>query len=228
MCLGCHDWCCVNNLRFWNGYYYLAWNFIGLVYSSSKLIVLTSIWYVAWPFSNLFFLLNGLDSCLNLHATIIISSIVNQICCSCETFIDIWHIPPIILIILDDGVNFVDNLTSNYTIFICIIYGIKFGLTKNGSMLFTLRELRIFSLFCTNCSSPKPIPYIFSSKWFWTYFLICGYFTKSMFNICCPTCLINPSLISLSIYGHFVMTCLLTLYKAHILEKSWTNLIESS
>ncbi len=191
-----------------------------MFYSSSKLIVLISIWYVAWPFSILLLLLNGLDFCINLHVTIIIFSITNQICCFCETFIDIWGIPPIILIILDDGVNFLNSLASNYIIFICIIYGIEFGLTKNGSTLFTLRELRIFSLFCTNCSSPKPIPYIFSSKWFWTYFLIRGYFTNSMFNICCPTCLINPSFISLSIYGHFVMTCLLTLYKARSLEKS--------
>ncbi len=75
-------------------------------------------------------------------------------CCSYETIIGIWGIPIIILGICDDGVNFLNNLTSNYTTFVYTICGIKFGLIENGYTLFKLGKLWIFDLFCKNCPSP--------------------------------------------------------------------------
>jgi hypothetical protein len=66
-----------------------------------------------------------------------------------------WSIPLIILCILDDGVNFRNNLASIYTTFIYIICGIEFGFTKNGSTLLKLKYIWIFNLFCTNCPSHK-------------------------------------------------------------------------
>ncbi len=57
----------------------------------------------------------------------------------------------------------------------------------------------------------KPISYNLFSKLLWTCSFICGCFTKSLFNICCPTCLTNSSLTSQLIYGHFVIMCLFIL-----------------
>jgi hypothetical protein len=86
----------------------------------------------------------------------------------------------------------------------------------------------ILNFFCTNNLLCKPISYILSSKLFWTCSFICGCSTKCIFNIYCPTCLTNPSLTSLSIYGHYVITCPLTLHKTKILEKNWANMVKSS
>jgi hypothetical protein len=69
--------------------------------------------------------------------------------------IHIWSIPLIILGILDDGVNFLDDLASNCITFIYIFYDIKSNFLKNGSTWFTLGELWTLDLFCTNCPSPK-------------------------------------------------------------------------
>jgi len=125
----------------------------------------------------------------------------------------IWNIPFIRLSLLNDGVNSLDILTSNYTTFIYTFYYIKFGLTKNGFVLLTLGELCIFNLFYINCASLKPVFCSLFSKLLWTYFLICGCSTKSLFNIYCPTCLTNPPFTSISIYGHFMTSCPLILQK---------------
>jgi hypothetical protein len=147
----------------------------------------------------------------------VLNNITYWICYFFEMIINIWGIPLIILGILDHSVNFLDDLPSNCITFICTLYPIKFNLTKNGSTLLTSGELRIINLLCTNYPSPKIIPCIFFSKLFWTYFFNCGCSIKSPSNICrptsiySPTCLTNPSLTSLSICGHFVMTCPLIL-----------------
>jgi hypothetical protein len=87
---------------------------------------------------------------------------------------------------------------------------------ERNFLIFTLGGLWIFNLFCMNCLSPKIISCILFSKFFWINFLNYGCFTKSLSNINCPTCLTNPSLISLSIYGHSVITCLFTSRWKHI------------
>lgn len=120
---------------------------------------------------------NSSNSCPSLHTIVVVFGITNWIYCSNETIIDIWGIPFIILNIFDDGVNSLDNLASICMTFICTLHGIEFGFIENGFALLTLGELRILSLFCTNCPSLRPISYILSFKLFWTCSLICGCFT---------------------------------------------------
>jgi hypothetical protein len=125
--------------------------------------------------------------------------------------IGIKGIPLIVLGIIDNGVNFLDSLVPNYTTFIYIFFSRKSKLTKNGFTLLTSRKLQIIGLVCTNYPSPKIVSCILSFKLFWIYYFGCGCFTKSLSNICCPTCLTNPSFTSLSIYVHFVIPCCITL-----------------
>jgi hypothetical protein len=140
----------------------------------------------------------------------------------------IWSIAFISLSLLDDVVNSLDILTSNYTTFIYTFYCMEYGFTKNGFVLLTLGKLRILNLFYTNFASLKPISCNLFSKMLWTSFLICGYVTKSLFNICCPTCLRNPPLTWVSIYGHSMISCPLIVQKTYILNKVWTNLVKYS
>jgi hypothetical protein len=68
----------------------------------------------------------------------------------------ILGIPLISLNLLDEGVNFLDILTSNCTSFIYIFCCIEFSLTGKGFALVMLGEFCVPSLFCTNCASFKP------------------------------------------------------------------------
>jgi len=131
--------------------------------------------------------------------------------CSYEIMISIWGIPFIVLGILGDGVNYLDNLAPNYTSFVCTLCGIKSNLIENGCAFLTMGELWIIGLFCTICPSPKILSYILSFRLFWIYSFSYGCYTNSLSNICCSACLTNPSLTSLSICGHCVITCPLIL-----------------
>ncbi len=131
--------------------------------------------------------------------------------CSYEIMTSIWGIPFIILGILGDGANYLNNLTPNYTSFVCTLCGIESSLIENGYVLLTMGELRIIGLLCTNCPSPKIISDILSFRSFWIYSFSYGCYTKSLSNICCSACLTNPSFTSLSIYGHYVIACPLIL-----------------
>jgi hypothetical protein len=132
----------------------------------------------------------------------------------------ILGIPFIVLGILGDGVNYLDNLAPNYTSFVCTLCGIKFGHTENGYALLTMGELWIINLFYTICFSPKIISYILCFRLFKICSFGYGCSTKSLSNICCFTCLTHPSFTSLSIRGHYVITCLLILWKTYILKRT--------
>lgn len=110
-------------------------------------------WYVVWPFSDRFFLLDGLAFVPNLQATTTIFGIIDLINYSCETIIGIWGIPLISLSLTDDGVNSLDILTSNFTTFIYILCYLESSLKENGYSLVILRELCILIMFYANCAS---------------------------------------------------------------------------
>ncbi len=50
---------------------------------------------------------------------------------------EVSHSP---LVILGDGVNFLNNLGVIYTTFVCIICGIESNLMEKGFALFTMRD----------------------------------------------------------------------------------------
>ncbi len=192
---------------------------MSLVYSSSKLnyhlyLVCTLTVFKLFPSSWWFILLSKLTSYCNYiwHQISNLLFLWNKNKC--------WSTPFIIIGILNDGENFLDNLTSTYIVVICIFYGIEFDLTKNSHALFALGKLQILSLFFTNYPSPKTISYILFYKLFWICPLNYGFSPESLSNFCCPTCLTNPSFISLSICGHFMITCPPTLQKNIYFGKS--------